>query len=166
MIPRPSLRRPRRIVPRPTVRLWVLVIVAAMPLSGVAAGITVAAAPLHVVADGVKDPLEGEQGSAARGRALVVGRNPANCVLCHAIPDSMIRFSGDLGPSLAGTGKRLDAAQLRLRVADNQRLNPATIMPSYYRVDGLVNVAAQYRDKPVLSAREVEDIVAYLSTLQ
>ena len=75
-------------------------------------------------------------------------------------------FAGDLGPPLSGVGKRLDTAQLRLRVADNQRVNAATIMPSYYRVEGLQRVAPAYRGKPILTAQEIEDIVAYLATLQ
>ena len=122
-------------------------------------------APL-IVTDGMPEPLAGAHGDATRGHALVIARNPANCVLCHAVPDPAIRFSGDIGPSLAGVGRRLTASQLRLRVVDSQRLNADTIMPSYYRVDGLVNVAPAYRDKPVLSASEVEDIVAWLLTLQ
>jgi sulfur-oxidizing protein SoxX len=123
-------------------------------------------APLRIVGDGIPEPLSGTKGDAARGRALIVARGAANCVLCHAVPDSEVRFSGDLGPSLAAVGARLDAAQLRLRVADNQRLNPATIMPSYYRADGLLHVAASYRGKPVLTAQQIEDVVAYLSTLR
>jgi len=119
-----------------------------------------------IVEDGMPEPLAGAHGDASRGRALVIARNPANCVLCHAVPDPAIRFSGDVGPSLAGVGRRLTASQLRLRVVDSQRLNADTVMPSYYRVDGLVNVAPAYRGKPVLSAGEVEDIVAWLATLQ
>ncbi len=62
---------------------------------------------------------------------------------------------------------RLTPAQLRLRVADNMRVNPDTVMPSYYRVDGLDRVAAEhYRGKPILSRAEVEDVVAYLVTLR
>ena len=90
-----------------------------------------------VVADGIPEPLAPGPADGARGRALIVARDSANCVLCHAVPDSAVRFAGDLGPSLQGVGARLTAAQLRLRVADNLRLNPATIMPSYYKVDGL-----------------------------
>ncbi len=146
--------------------LLLVVAASAWPAPGATINAPGAIAPLQVVADGVQTPLEGATGDAARGRALIVARSPANCVLCHAVPDAMVLFSGDLGPSLAGAGARFSAAQLRLRVANSQRLNPATIMPSYYRVDGLVNVAAPYRNKPVLSAREVEDIIAYLSTLQ
>ena len=120
----------------------------------------------RVVADGIPDPLVAGGGDAARGRTLIVGRESANCVLCHAVPDSAVRFSGDLGPSLAGVGTRLSVPQLRLRISDNLRINPATIMPSYYKIDGLDRVASQYAGKPVLSAQDVEDLVAYLALLR
>jgi len=73
---------------------------------------------------------------------------------------------GNLAPPLAGAGARLDEGQLRLRIVDSMRLNPQTIMPSYYRVDGLNRVAAAWRGKPVLTAQQVEDTVAYLLTLR
>jgi sulfur-oxidizing protein SoxX len=120
----------------------------------------------RVVADGIPDPLVAGGGDAARGRTLIVARESANCVLCHTVPDSAVRFSGDVGPSLAGVGTRLSIPQLRLRISDNLRMNPVTIMPSYYKVDGLDRVAAQYADKPVLSGQDVEDLVAYLASLK
>ena len=121
---------------------------------------------LKVVGDGIPEPLARAPGDAARGRGLVLARDPANCLLCHAIPDSAARFAGDLGPPLSGVGARLTIPQLRLRVADIIRLNPATIMPSYYRIDGLTLVASAYRAKTILTAAEIEDIVAYLATLR
>ncbi len=123
--------------------------------------------PLHVVDDGVPEPLAGASGDAGRGRALVLARDAANCTLCHALSDPAIGFfSGNLGPPLDGVGRKLSLAQLRLRVADNLRLNAATIMPSYYRIDGLDRVAAAYRGKPILTGQEIEDIIAYLATLK
>jgi sulfur-oxidizing protein SoxX len=119
-----------------------------------------------VIGDAILDPLTTAPADAARGRNLIVAREAANCVLCHAVPDAAVRFSGDVGPSLAGVGARFTVPQLRLRVADNMRVHPATIMPSYYRIDGLSNVAAVYRGKPILSARDVEDVVAYLAALR
>ena len=121
---------------------------------------------LRIVGDGVPDPLEGARGDPERGRALLVERAAANCLLCHAIPDPKLRVAGNVGPSLDGVGRRLSAAQLRLRVTDIQRVNSATVMPSYYRVENLDRVAAEYRGKPILDAQQVEDIVAYLETLQ
>ena len=146
--------------------------VAALAIAALAAGCATTAvcapavASYEIVGDGIPAPLAPEPGDPAHGRTLVVARDPANCVLCHAIPDPAIPFAGNVGPSLAGVGRRLSAAQLRLRVADELKINPATVMPSYYKVDGLVEVAAPYVGKPILSAREVEDIVAWLATLR
>lgn len=123
------------------------------------------AAGLPVAGDSAPDRLAAA-GDPARGRALVVARESANCVLCHAVPDPAVRFSGNVGPSLAGVGARLSEGQIRLRVADNLRVNPNTVMPSYYKVDGLDRVAGTYAGKPVLTAQEVEDVVAWLTTLR
>jgi sulfur-oxidizing protein SoxX len=125
-----------------------------------------ATASFRVVSDGIPDPLGGGPGNAERGRALLVERAAANCALCHAFPDPGLRVAGNVGPSLDGVGRRLSAAQLRLRIADIQRLNATTVMPSYYRSAGLNRVAAEYRDKPILNAGQVEDLVAYLETLK
>ena len=147
--------------------------VAAGLMIGVAAGAPAwcaeRAAPradtLQVVGDGIPRPL-GASGSAERGRALLVERGAANCLLCHAVSDPAMRVAGNVGPSLDGVGRRLSAAQLRLRIADIERLNAATVMPSYYRAEGLDRVAAEYRGRTILDARQVEDLVAYLETLK
>jgi L-cysteine S-thiosulfotransferase len=124
-----------------------------------------ALAPFTIVDDGIPAPLSGKPGDPARGRALVVDR--ANtCILCHSAPIPEARFQGDLGPNLAGAGSRWSVSQLRLRLVDASRFNPATIMPSFYRVGGLVRVGQNWRDKPILSAEQIEDIVAYLATLR
>jgi sulfur-oxidizing protein SoxX len=81
------------------------------------------------------------------------------------VPEPNEPFQGDLGPDLGGIRTRLTAGQIRLRLVDESRLNPQTLMPPYYRVDGLNRVAARYRGKPVLTAQEIEDVVAYLGTL-
>ena len=76
------------------------------------------------------------------------------------------RLHGDVGPSLMGVAGRLSEGQLRLRLVDGRRLNPASLMPSYYRLDGLRRVATAYAGKPVLTAEEIEDVLAYLMTLR
>jgi sulfur-oxidizing protein SoxX len=119
----------------------------------------------RVAGDSIPEPLVAAPGDTARGREVVMGRD-GNCLLCHAVPGLGKRVMGDLGPPLAGVGARLSAGQMRLRIVDSQRLNPQTIMPSYYRIDGLNEVAAAWRGKPVLTAQEVEDTVAYLLTLR
>jgi len=118
-----------------------------------------------VVGDGIPQSLTGRPGDAAHGRALVLDR-ASTCILCHSGPFPETRFKGDLAPNLAGAGSRLSPSQLRLRLVDASRLNPATIMPSYYRVDGLSRVGRNWRDKPLLSVEQIEDIVAYLATLR
>lgn len=104
-------------------------------------------------------------GDPQRGREVISGRE-ANCLLCHAVAETGVRFMGDIGPPLSGVGLRLSEGQLRLRIVDSSRLNPETLMPSYYKVDGLVRVAPAFRGKPVLTAQQVEDVVAYLKTLK
>jgi sulfur-oxidizing protein SoxX len=123
------------------------------------------AAGLRVTGDTAPDRIAAA-GDPARGRALVVARDSANCVLCHAVPDPAVRFAGNVGPSLAGVGTRLSEGQIRLRVADNLLVNPASVMPSYYKVDGLDRVAGTYAGRPILTAQEVEDVVAWLVTLK
>jgi L-cysteine S-thiosulfotransferase len=118
-----------------------------------------------VVGDTIPASLTGVPGDATRGRALVVDRS-STCILCHSGPFPEQKFQGDLAPSLAGAGSRWSAGQLRLRLVDAARFNPATIMPSFYRVDGLDRVGANWRGKPILSAEQIEDIVAYLGTLR
>jgi L-cysteine S-thiosulfotransferase len=122
-------------------------------------------APYAISGDGIADSLTGASGDAARGRALVAERS-STCILCHSAPLPEVRFQGDLAPSLAGAGSRWSVPQLRLRLVDATRLNPATIMPSYYRVDGLERVGRNWQGKPILSAEQIEDIVAYLATLR
>jgi sulfur-oxidizing protein SoxX len=118
-----------------------------------------------VVGDGIQDSLTGTPGDAARGRALVLDR-ASTCILCHSGPFPETRFQGDLAPNLGGAGSRSTIAQLRLRLVDASRLNPATIMPSYYRADGLERVGRNWQGKPILTAEQIEDIVAYLATLR
>jgi sulfur-oxidizing protein SoxX len=118
-----------------------------------------------VAGDGIAESLTGSPGDAARGRALVLART-TTCILCHSGPFPETRFQGDLAPDLTGVGNRWSASQLRLRLVDASRFNPQTIMPSYYRTDSLVRVGRNFGGKPILSAAEIEDIVAYLATLR
>jgi sulfur-oxidizing protein SoxX len=120
--------------------------------------------PYVIVGDAIPEPLTA-RGDATRGRALVVERS-STCILCHNGPFPEQKFQGDLAPNLAGAGSRWSEGQLRLRLVDGSRLNEATIMPSYYRMDGLTRVGPNWRGKPILSAEQIEDIVAYLVTLR
>jgi sulfur-oxidizing protein SoxX len=121
--------------------------------------------PYKIIGDTIPQPLAGTPGDPARGRALVLART-TTCILCHSGPFPEARFQGDLAPDLKGTGNWWSAGQLRLRLVDASRFNPQTIMPSYYRNDGLFRVGRNFAGKPILSAAEIEDIVAYLATLR
>jgi sulfur-oxidizing protein SoxX len=118
-----------------------------------------------VSGDSIAASLTGSPGDTDRGRALMANRQ-TTCMLCHGGPFADAQAQGDLAPNLAGAGGRWSEGQLRLRLVDAARFNPATIMPSYYRADGLERVAPALRDKPILSAAQIEDIVAYLKTLR
>lgn len=120
--------------------------------------------PIRVVRDGIPEPLSRSPGNAERGRTLMVERAAANCLLCHALPGAPV--AGNVGPSLADIAKRLSGAQIRLRIADIQLVKRDAVMPSYYRIERLDRVAAEYRGKPVLNMQQVEDLVAYLETLR
>jgi sulfur-oxidizing protein SoxX len=122
--------------------------------------------PYTVVGDAVPAPLVEAPGDPARGRVIVTSRQRGLCLLCHSGPFPEERFQGDLAPSLDGVGSRLSEGQIRLRLIDSRRLDPGSIMPSYYRTDGLERVGAAWRGKPVLSAEEIEDVVAFLATLR
>ena len=123
-------------------------------------------APYTVSGDAIAAPLAGLQGDAARGRAIVANRQLGLCLLCHSGPIPEERFQGTMAPSLAGAGARSNAGQLRLRLVDPQRSMPGSLMPAYYRVDGLQQVGAAWRGKPLLNAQQIEDVVAYLATLK
>ena len=97
---------------------------------------------------------------------IVANRSVGLCLLCHSGPIAEERFQGDLAPSFAGAGSRWSEGQLRLRIVDGSRLNADTIMPAYYRTQGLQRVARSFEGKTILSAAQVEDVVAYLVTLK
>ncbi len=119
-----------------------------------------------VVGDAIPDSLTGAKGDAERGRRIVVNRQVGLCLLCHKGPFPEERFQGTLAPDLTGTGARWSEGQLRLRIVDASRLNPDTIMPPYYRIEGLNRVAPAFQGKPVLTAEQIEDVVAFLATLR
>jgi sulfur-oxidizing protein SoxX len=122
--------------------------------------------PYTVVDDGIPVSLTGARGDAARGRVIVANRQVGLCMLCHTGPFPDQRLQGNLAPDLRGAGKRWSEAQLRLRIVDARRLNPDTIMPPYYRTERLERVAAAWRGKPILTAEQIEDVVAFLMTLK
>jgi L-cysteine S-thiosulfotransferase len=126
--------------------------------------------PWQAVGDTIPQPLTSSPPSADRGRQIVLDRRTGLCLLCHTLPghgpQPEARFQGNLAPSLAGAGSRWNAAQLRLRVADSRQLNPASLMPAFHRLPSAARVGSNWQGQPVLSAQQVEDVVAFLETLQ
>lgn len=114
-------------------------------------------------ADGLATPLA-PAGDAARGAQVFASREGGHCVLCHSAPGA--GAAGNLGPALAGVGSRLTPAQIRLRIVDITRVNPQAAMPSFHRTEGLTRVASSRVGQPVLDGQQVEDLVAWLSTLR
>ncbi len=126
-----------------------------------------AAVAFTVVGDGIPQPLTAQPGDAARGRALVASRQQGLCLLCHQGPFPEERAQGTVAGDLAGTGGRWTVPQLRLRVADARRLNPASPMPSFHRLPPEAQRPGRaWAGKPVLDAQQVEDVVAFLATLK
>lgn len=123
-------------------------------------------APFVVTGDAIVAPLAGQVGDARRGEAVARNRENANCLICHSIPGTNERFMGDVGPALAGVGARLTPGQMRLRLVDPTLLQENAVMPAYHRITGLIRVDARYAGQPVLGAQEIEDVVAYLTTLK
>ena len=117
-------------------------------------------------ADAMHTPLTDIPGDATRGRIITIAREGGHCILCHYLPADDVKFFGNVAPPLTGVGSRLNAAQLRQRVVDISAVNPQAVMPAFHRLTNLQRVAGEYRDKPVLDAQQVEDVVAYLVTLK
>lgn len=150
---------------------------AVLGLALCAAGMAAADTPPEAVRfDGgaVAVSLTGAPGDPAAGFQVMTTAALGNCVACHALPDApQVEFPGDVGPPLAGVASRHDAATLRGLVIDAKRMFPGTIMPGFYKTGPFVRPGAGFTGKapagalpPILTARQVEDVVAYLTTLR
>lgn len=120
----------------------------------------------RVAADAIATPLTATPGNAARGKAIVISREGGHCILCHHVPVEEVKIFGNVAPALDGVGSRLSVAQLRQRVVDITAVNPDAVMPAFHRTGNLQRVAREYREQPVLSAQQVEDVVAWLASLK
>jgi L-cysteine S-thiosulfotransferase len=120
----------------------------------------------RIAGSAIPESLTGAPGDPARGRSIVLNRAVGLCMLCHSGPFPEERFQGNLGPDLKGTGARWSPGELRLRMVDSRKLNVDTIMPAYYALDGVNRVAPAYSGKPLLTAEQIEDVVAFLATLR
>lgn len=122
--------------------------------------------PFQVESGGIARPLSERPGDPEAGREAFVRREHGHCLLCHRVASLDAPFQGNLGPDLSRFGERMDIRRARLRLVDASRLNPDTVMPSYYRSEGLNRVATAYRGRTALSAQQIEDILTYLASLK
>lgn len=127
------------------------------------------AAPRNVPDRGYYDvsrmaPLTDKPGDPAAGRKLVTTKGL--CLSCHTMPIPEEADHGDVAPDLSNVGSRLQPAEIRMRIVDPKVIFPDTIMPSFHKTEGLFRVGKQWEGKPILTAQEVEDVVAYLSSLK
>ena len=122
----------------------------------------------YKVVDGeqIPDSLTGNAGDPVKGRAVAINRKLGNCLACHEMPIPEQPFHGEVGPDLAGVADRYSEGELRLRVVDPKKLNPESFMPAFYRNTGFHRVMKKFQGKSILSAEQVEDVVAYLMTLK
>lgn len=118
-----------------------------------------------IVGDSVYESLSSSPGDAIRGRAIVASRQTGLCLLCHSGPFPEERFQGNLAPELGISVARLSAPQLRARIVDASHFNPNTIMPAYYKTGHLNRVAPKFAGQTILNGQEIEDVVAFLVSL-
>lgn len=119
----------------------------------------------RIINGAIPQPLTAQPGDPERGRRVVLDREGGDCLVCHVMPLPQRQFHGTVGLPLDGIGSRSSAGVLRLRLVDPKAINPETIMPAYYKVAGLHRVLERYRDRPILTVQQIEDVIAYLLTL-
>ena len=158
--------RPPRGVTRDTCDTYGAAVIAAALFLAITGSGYCATGGYEVVGDAIPASLTGKPADAARGRAIVLNRQVGLCLLCHSGPFPEERFQGTIAPDLKGAGARWSEGQIRLRMVDPGRVNAGTIMPAYFRTEGLTRVAPAYQGKTVLSAEQIEDVVAFLATLR
>jgi sulfur-oxidizing protein SoxX len=114
----------------------------------------------------IPNPLTDSPGNPGRGLQTIRDVANVTCLICHKMPIAGEPDQGEIGPPLDGVGSRYTPGELRLRLVNPKAFNPNTIMPAYYRVEGLTRVLQQYRDKTIYTAQQIEDVVAYLVQLK
>jgi len=122
--------------------------------------------PSQIVGDAIPQPLTETPGDPDRGKIVFSERDQGHCVLCHVVQGLEAEFQGNVGPDLTYVADRLNAGQIRLRIVDYQLVRPGTLMPSYYRNHDLYQVGEAFADAPILTAEQIEDLVAYLSEMK
>lgn len=138
-----------------------IALIGAMAATAQAAEVT-----YKVYKDTIPVSLTGIGGNAAKGKKVAVNTRKGNCLACHVMPVPEQPFHGAVGPDISDIGSRATPAELRMRIVDPKVLNPDTIMPAFYKSKGLHRVPKKFQGKTMLSAQEIEDIIAYLMTLK
>ncbi len=118
-----------------------------------------------ITGDSIFESLSTQPGDSVRGRAIVASRQTGLCLLCHSGPFPEERFQGNLAPELKASVARLNAPQLRARIVNAAYFNSQTIMPAYYQTSHLNRVAPKFAGQTILNGQEIEDVVAFLMTL-
>ena len=115
----------------------------------------------------VETSLTGQAGDAATGRDVFANRKLGNCLACHSNSDMPeLSFHGEVAPLLDGVGDRWNEAELRGIVSNAKMMFEDTMMPAFYIDSGYVRPLEGFDGKSILSAQQVEDVVAYLMTLK
>lgn len=122
----------------------------------------------------VETSLTGVPGDAEAGAVIAGSKSKGNCVACHQVSAlADVPFHGEIGPSLDGAGDRWTTSELRGLVANAKKTFEGTMMPAFYKVEGFIRPGDAYTGKagteplpPILTAQEIEDVVAFLETLK
>ena len=149
-------------------KLTTITFVAGAALASFATAETVAPADVQFDEYGaVAASLTGVAGDAENGRKVFMNRKKGNCLACHVNDDmSEQSFHGEVGPELNGVADRWETAELRGIVVNAKKMFDGTIMPAFYRDAGFNRTLKKFDGKAILSAQEVEDLLAYISTLK
>lgn len=122
--------------------------------------------PYKIVDMAIPQALTDQAGDPDNGKKVFVHRKKGNCLTCHSAPIPEEQFHGTVGPDLQGVGDRMTAGEMRLRIVNPRFVNPETTMIPMYKTEPAVQVKDEFEGKPILTAQEVEDVIAYLQTLK
>jgi sulfur-oxidizing protein SoxX len=147
-----------------------LFLVGALLVAGIAQAADIGPMDVKFLDDNNKidTSLSGKAGDAVAGRKTFANRKLGNCLACHVNSEMGEQsFHGEIGPSLDKVSERYSAAELRAILVDSKKsLSETTMMPGFYSLGVGVRVADKFKDKTILNAQQVEDILAYLQTLK
>jgi sulfur-oxidizing protein SoxX len=149
-------------------RVTTIILAAAVAFSSASFAETIAPGSIKFGENGeIELALTGAAGDAASGRKLFMNRKKGNCLACHVNTDMAEQtFHGEVGPELDGVANRWGAAELRGILVNSKNMFEGTIMPAFYKDSGYNRILKKFDGKTILSAQEVEDLLAYVMTLK